>query len=1588
MKGKHTFTREPIDWDKDKEKEDIAAMRDLEAKHRDTVKALEESVLALTRENEQLKAKHTSQSRASLSKSQAMEKQINDLRASSEEKSREIDRLNDALRRCYESTQGDDKLRLMLDDSNKAAAQLQKTIAQQDHRIQALHTSIEEQRKELVDYQETALNQSVTVENLKADCKNLNMMLENSKVEAENQKKVVASLKEILNERNKSMDLLREVVQERTQQIDALEEDLRVMQVRGIDVTEDLSRSKGDAYSERASLHDRSERLERTRDELEAKRRQVDRLQAEIEELYSEKDIMEQKVAEANAKDLRIIELESQVEEYITQLDQAQVDVDRGMSALEECSQLRKALLDREADMEKLVSALDNNPKAVEARQRVAELEEENAILHSDNKTLAEQQEMLQNHLTELEAAAAKAKELAEVGEEYNVLLEKHQEVKELLKEEQGRYATLYEKATAPKLEIQELQAKVSELELTLTAREEAARHSQANKECMQRLLDEYEHDTKMVRAEYEENKKLIDTLTMGSDVVDKLMKENRTKAGNIASLQVKVNTLTKELALRDVRLKHSATQASELNVRLTTLEKQLSGGQRDYVDQLVVLHQQKNSILAQLMEELECREGTLLGVQDLLASYKSRPAGGGGTSPTNDTAVHSIAAGGEPKEQPSEPHALAGGGVVEAMMAEIMSLRSEARALRMRQRELASSLRNADAEKDALRNRLADLGEVRESYTVNHKIEEKNAELQDLADELNNCEHILSQREALVETLQLKLVTVPPSENEKERIECLEADIDELQVSINKVNSENLMYKNQLAAITERMVKLESQSDSKGKTIDLLRQLLEEKNEAILLFRHELELEAEQGEGKPDKALLQMLDAHTESLKTIEQHTGRDLKGLEWSVRDLEETVREKELVILDLQKTRQLNSQEIADLKTEFLRATRDLEAERKKRREQEHDMIRLTGTINAAHKNIDELRVQLDEREDDLRIAERTTKRIEELARQNGIEDVDVIKHELRAKDKQLRMLERENEECSKMLKDQQDAVGELKQVVKELKAAHTGLNEQLESKAAEIAELQDMQQESLERVELLTAELNEVTAERDTHQRALRDLEKKAMWEELNRAELTNTSELAKQALDEKVGAIDLLKDTVEELQERLDESDLIAKQKDATSSRHQQNYIELQRMHNTLQVDLRRREAMIKDLEDELNQADDKITLLDTHKQKLEEELTRQLQNVRSFEEVNEELRSRIRELQAQRGVVGAQDLSTEGLSVVRKISEALQQEQQLSDELRDERDSLLAKIIEKDAEIEVLQRDVASQKRMGSMSVRSISDDGERERVAVLQSRISELEATKEDIIGERDSLEREVNELRRTAEQGSEEENELKVVLKRAVQKHHAFVPPNPSVMAMARSLVSAAAADSKISDLLEPVKSLVTVLGIENQVDLAEMASAIDMSTTAASELLKEIEDMNDSLEKVQNNLLKEKEKRKMMVDDVQKSKMSTEQLVKGCKEIKKVSDYKLDEAADRAMNVSGTYPKLSDVMSKIVALITDTQMHVSTTVAAVLPDDQGQEDNFDKPPPTPPAAKKKRLSNAKHRSSLQRGSLQRSSLQKGTL
>eukprot|EP01060_Flectonema_neradi_P039790 TRINITY_DN8902_c0_g1_i1.p1 TRINITY_DN8902_c0_g1~~TRINITY_DN8902_c0_g1_i1.p1 ORF type:complete len:2139 (+),score=566.39 TRINITY_DN8902_c0_g1_i1:44-6460(+) len=1421
---------------------------------------------------------------------------------------------NQKMKRSGRNANTDDLL-LTITEKNQEIEQLRLRLS----RIENNHTSphrhaedtalrdvITDQQRSASELQETILNQTVSLENVRADYKNVSMLLENSSLEAESQKKVAEGLKEILNEKQKSIEMLREVVQERTQQIEALEDELRAVRQHAM----------GD-------YDDDEDRVSRLRDELYSKRQQIERLQSEVDELYSEKDRVDQKIAAANSTEMRNLQLESENEELKHRLKQADIDVNKGMEALEECSSLRRKILDMEVDMEKLVQALDNNPTALDLKDQLATAKEENAVLLSDNQTLANQQELLQQHVEELEEVACRAKGNEANQGEYQELLMKYQQVKLELDAEVRRNSELSQAATGTTDEVEELMAQVRELNSTLTAREEAAKLAQSNTDATTHVIQELREkllNSEQLVKEIKSQVSILRPQTEGgtpeSDIVEKLMATGRTQAGTIATLQLQNSAYIRDNDVKDEKLRYQGSQISDLQSRLSTLESQLSGGDKQYVEQLVQLHRQKNEIVQSLRDTLVSRENIVSTVQGLIQSERATKHPKPPLSPRNserELVVH------QPTIKDVQET-----GMLDDMMAEIVYSRDERRALRSRNRELLKQgVINTPSTQQSLVN--------------------------DLTQELENCEQLLSQRETLVDTLQLKIATQPQGSTDQDIISQLEADVDDLQVSRSSAQATVQLKTREIAALNDRCLQLQSQLTSKATTIELLQQLLEEKAEAIEMFKKEFEItEDKQSDdnAQTNETIVALLERHDDRLSELQGHCASELRSCELAAKEFLEQFREKELMILDLQKTRQLNAQEIADVKSELIRATRELDTERNKKKELEKDMVRFTGTVTAAHKNIDELRQQLDDREAELQIAYDTTQRIEDLASQAGVEDIGSIKKELLDKTNKLRQLSKQIEASTESTNSLSQQVDTLREENSALKTECKDLQDALKEQSLDMEDLHQSKSDLQGRNEALAEKLSSVQREVADREDTLREAETKAELFASLKNEHENTSGLAKQALQEKLGAISVLSETVEELQDRLEERDEVSKQKDIQSSRQQESIHELLGMHETLKADLRRREQLLREANDKIDLSVEKCEVLESHKTKLEEELARQLQNNRSLEESNSDLKAKLSELKQR----ASDPEHGNELSVVRKLSDALHTEQETADMLRSERDDMEVQLAEAQNRIKLLEKQLdTSQKSLEASQLArerssSVTSDSPA-RAQHLKDRITDLENTKNSILKQSDELGRHNKELQRLHDDALDVENEAKSILRRAVKKHHAYVTSSPTLIDMAKALLNATAAEGQVVDLVDPVRKLCDSLGLEQHREVDYSSSegvrcAIEGCNDLVLGILNDLSGAKSRIEKLQLNLLKEKEKRKLQIDDVQSAKQQLEVMIKGLYEIHKISNSNLPDCADRVGALGEAIPKAADTCFHISDVISKSQRDIEYFLNSLLP------------------------------------------------
>ncbi|KAJ9455848.1 hypothetical protein DIPPA_11676 [Diplonema papillatum] len=416
------------------------------------------------------------------------------------------------------------------------------------------------------------------------------------------------------------------------------------------------------------------------------------------------------------------------------------------------------------------------------------------------------------------------------------------------------------------------------------------------------------------------------------------------------------------------------------------------------------------------------------------------------------------------------------------------------------------------------------------------------------------------------------------------------------------------------------------------------------------------------------------------------------------------------------------------------------------------------------------------------------------------------------------------------------------------------------------------------EAVSRIDQLENGVKSLREGRHESDSALLEVENRAsLWEKLNH-EQASTSELAKQALAEKVSAIDLLRETVEDLQGRLDRSESALKQKDAALNRQLEKASDLSRRFDTLESDHRRREDLVRQTADRLAAAEDTIQRLDAQRVDAETDLAKKVQSVRSLEQAVEQLRVRNRTLTDERvsllASIGEKDtepgppgtaarldrelshardlaslaesvtgsaaaLEKDGIAntpgalrpsaLAAKLSQSLLHEQRAADSLREERDQLLGEITGLKGTAARLDRELSHARDLASLAesatgrAAAVEKDGSR-RFEVCQARAAELEAAKDEILADRDAVAADLFRAEAAVKKLNGERAEVATLLQKAVAKHHAHVTPpppregagGPSLADMARALVQAAAADNRVAGVAEPLQRLCAVLGV----------------------------------------------------------------------------------------------------------------------------------------------------------------------------
>ena len=349
-----------------------------------------------------------------------------------------------------------------------------------------------------------------------------------------------------------------------------------------------------------------------------------------------------------------------------------------------------------------------------------------------------------------LEHSSRHAEEAEQLKEECNTLRA------ELSAQGAQREAS-QEAGAAASAHLQALEDHARELAMTLTVRQEASILLRATADELLRALESSDEELAVLRAEKDERASQHDE----GSVVEKLLKEGRAKAGVIASLQVRLSTLAKELARSERKRLQLAERDGELQARLSALERQLSEGEGggtslrgeaflEHTKTLARISAHKDSVIEELLDDGHRRE-----------------------------ALQAV----------GERHTLTGAA---AAAAEDDAAYSELRELRGQNRALRTQLRKAWAQGE---------GEA----------EGGGGGLEKLTEELDKFDQAISLREAVIDALQHKLAVCPDADDNgvpdaAERLEHSAGVISDLQVSLNHAQAQILVKSKQVEALRARI--------------------------------------------------------------------------------------------------------------------------------------------------------------------------------------------------------------------------------------------------------------------------------------------------------------------------------------------------------------------------------------------------------------------------------------------------------------------------------------------------------------------------------------------------------------------------------------------------------------------------------------------------------------------------------------------------------------------------------------------------------------------------------------------------------------
>eukprot|EP00760_Papus_ankaliazontas_P025375 PhM_4_TR2677/c0_g1_i1/m.26932 len=381
------------------------------------------------------------------------------------------------------------------------------------------------------------------------------------------------------------------------------------------------------------------------------------------------------------------------------------------------------------------------------------------------------------------------------------------------------------------------------------------------------------------------------------------------------------------------------------------------------------------------------------------------------------------------------------------------------------------------------------------------------------------------------------------------------------------------------------QLARLEEQSENKSKTIELLQRMIDEQKDSRI---------------NGNEALVQELREHNLLVA----------RDVDWVARELserQETIRQKDQIIMELQNARKQNAQEIATLSAKIMMAEQREQFEKDQREGLEHELQRSQGRAQELQDKITEVRSELEHKDGELAtVRGELSKQQQYMQRQNemlselGFADLMEVSRRLQEYHDQLTGVVEEKDRLARFIHEQESAISSLELQLDNAAREHD-VSRQVQEEHARVSE--DMAElESTLRIVTLEKETaeEELCQTRNKFNELVEDFD---LLKALN-DEITASLDLTRAALTERDQTIDELRQALQAAEEKAQTTSQSLPEREAELQRRDNMISDLQ---NKLHDSTRRHNEAFEALENETRDVSERARELEVQLQNAEDD---------------------------------------------------------------------------------------------------------------------------------------------------------------------------------------------------------------------------------------------------------------------------------------------------------------------------------------------------------------------------------------------